>query len=441
MFCVLTAYSCFGIKTGKRLSCVYMNAIQRGRNEVFFLLLSFVLFVLDGPVVAQQALLSDAEKILIEKDFPLFFVMHADKGISSVLQKNKVLQENGRHEYERIRQSVNSCLEVSCYADAGKWTAEEIKQDGDELVSLLMKEKKLRDLVTSLRKNHSYALYEHDADSSYLRQAWINAATGVNTIVDVYVDGKPPRYPKIDSISFRPQDSVFESQVAVVLKNLFYDKHAAFYQLPVSIAIKALTLNGRNEAARYEPLQQGLNRLPFLKIRQTNFSAYPYSIILVPGLGPEQPGVSLDPGGARRCEAAVKRYRNGLAPFIVVSGGNVHPFKTPFNEAEQMKKYMVGQLGVPADAVIIEPHARHTTTNIRNTCRLIYRLHMPADKPLLIVTDSSQNSYIAQRMAQTAMRDLGYLPYQQLKKLSDEETTFLPVSTCLHTDPSDPLDP
>lgn len=106
-----------------------------------------------------------------------------------------------------------------------------------------------------------------------------------------------------------------------------------------------------------------------------------------------------------------------------------------------MKKYIVEQLGVPADAVFIEPHARHTTTNIRNTCRMIYDFQIPDNKPVLVVTDSSQANYIAGRMSNTSMRDLGYLPYQQLKLLNDNEVEFYPVKMAMQPDPGDPLDP
>jgi uncharacterized SAM-binding protein YcdF (DUF218 family) len=33
---------------------------------------------------------------------------------------------------------------------------------------------------------------------------------------------------------------------------------------------------------------------------------------------------------------------------------------------------MVEKLHVPANAILVEPHARHTTTNMRNTARLIF---------------------------------------------------------------------
>ena len=200
-------------------------------------------------------------------------------------------------------------------------------------------------------------------------------------------------------------------------------------------------INGRDEAARFVPLKEGMNKKPFIKVSKIDWSKYKYSMILVPGLGPEPFGVKLDPGGIERCKSAAERYRKGLAPFIVVSGGNVHPFRTPYNEAVEMKNYMVEQLGIPEEVILIEPHARHTTTNLRNVSRIIYRFGVPAEKPVLIVTDKSQNAYIVGKMAATANRDLGYLPYKGVKKLSDQETELYPDWNSMHTDAFDPLDP
>ena len=184
-----------------------------------------------------------------------------------------------------------------------------------------------------------------------------------------------------------------------------------------------------------------MNAKPFSKIKTINWDKYQYSLILIPGLGPEEEGVKLDSGAIARCKSGVERFRKGLAPFIVVSGGNVHPFQTPYNEAVEMKKYLIEELNVPEDVVFIEPDARHTTTNLRNASRIIYHFGIPANKPVLIVTDKSQSSYINSGMAKTSMRDLGYLPYKNLKKISETETEFYPNWESMQVDPFDPLDP
>jgi uncharacterized SAM-binding protein YcdF (DUF218 family) len=41
-----------------------------------------------------------------------------------------------------------------------------------------------------------------------------------------------------------------------------------------------------------------------------------------------------------------------------------------------MKHDLIARLGIPAAAILVDPHARHTTTNMRNAARLLYRYGM-----------------------------------------------------------------
>ncbi len=366
-----------------------------------------------------------ADSILLAKNFPLLQQIKRDGKLQKLMLKSKVFNRIKSAQSKRIENALKDCETVSCYAEAMKWTNSEITELGDEFQKINGRSKVF------------------GSDNEMLTKSWNTTANGINRIFDVYLAGKAPRYVKIDSISFKPGDVEFKKETYELAHNLLKQKGAKdlFFEWPVDAAIGLLRINGRDEAARYEPLNGGLNEKPFLKIKTTNWNAYKYSLILIPGLGPEEPGVALDPKGAKRCEEGAERYRKGLAPFIVVSGGQVHPFKTPFNEAVEMKKYMVGKLGIPEEVIFIEPHARHTTTNLRNTSRMIYNFGMPDDKPVLIVTDKSQSAYIVKRMEKTAIRDLGYIPYTKLTMLNDQETEFHPVKQSLDIDPSDPLDP
>ena len=62
------------------------------------------------------------------------------------------------------------------------------------------------------------------------------------------------------------------------------------------------------------------------------------------GAGPEEPNVSISPEGKLRSAYAAMMYRQHQAPFIIVSGGRVHPYHTPYNEAFEMKKYLMEHL-------------------------------------------------------------------------------------------------
>ena len=177
-------------------------------------------------------------------------------------------------------------------------------------------------------------------------------------------------------------------------------------------------------------------------IPSVQWDKYAYSVIVVPGAGPSDPNTALSDAGRRRSALAAEAYHAGKAPFILVSGGYVHPSQTRFSEAMEMKKALLEDYKVPEAAILVDPHARHTTTNMRNAAREIYRYHMPMDKPALMVSDAAQTGYIAgQPFADRCMKELGYVPYQIVSRPSDTSLVFLPIADSLQQDPLDPLDP
>jgi hypothetical protein len=173
-----------------------------------------------------------------------------------------------------------------------------------------------------------------------------------------------------------------------------------------------------------------------------DWKKYPYAAIVVPGNGPELFSTPISPINKMHCDLAAARYLKGLAPFLIVSGGYCYPFRGPYAEAIEMKKYLMQQYAIPEDAILIEPHARHTTTNFRNANRLMIRYGIPLDKPSLFVTTKSQTDYVDNAVFdQRNLRELGYLPYANKKRLSTHEILYYPTLVSLHMDPLDPLDP
>ena len=100
------------------------------------------------------------------------------------------------------------------------------------------------------------------------------------------------------------------------------------------------------------------------------------------------------------------------------------------------------RFGIPAEAIIVDPHARHTTTNMRNAARLIYRYGIPFDKKALVTTDPQQSDYIENpTFEKRCLNELGYLPYRLVRRTSAFDLEFLPQIESLQADPTDPLDP
>ena len=107
-----------------------------------------------------------------------------------------------------------------------------------------------------------------------------------------------------------------------------------------------------------------------------------------------------------------------------------------------MKEDLMNRLQIPEQAILIEPHARHTTTNFRNAARIIFRYGMPSEKPALVTTTYRQSYYITDMgLEARCQKELGYVPYRIMERLSEHDVVWIPSINALHLNPLDPLDP
>jgi hypothetical protein len=74
------------------------------------------------------------------------------------------------------------------------------------------------------------------------------------------------------------------------------------------------------------------------RIAGLDWTRYPYTVILVLGDGPDRPDQRIGTYGKLRLARAARLYHEGLAPLLIVSGGNVHPALTPINEAIEIAR-------------------------------------------------------------------------------------------------------
>jgi hypothetical protein len=143
-----------------------------------------------------------------------------------------------------------------------------------------------------------------------------------------------------------------------------------------------------------------------------------------------------------RVQLAVKRYRDGKAPFILVSGGFVHPIQTPYSEAIEMKHELMEKYSIPEEAILVDPHARHTTTNLRNAARIMFRYGMPFEAKALITTDPGHSSSIeSPAFNERCIKEIGYVPHQLVGRISRFDLEWTPKLDALQADWQDLLDP
>jgi hypothetical protein len=387
----------------------------------------------------------------ISKNYFFTTLCHQDSIVSKILMEDSVVRHWNLLRISAIKDAAISCNnDAICMIKKLLISDEEVSSIGARLMQLKNRTQFANLINRHLIPSGAYnQLVVNDKNlDSLIYKAWQQDAKGMNFTLSVYAAGKSPNYPLIDSNSLQISTAgsyprSYLSQVNQILGYLSdvatYD--TSFLSLPITAVNLYLEMNERTQSADFEPMHLGVNEGAFKKIKTLKWTNYPYSVILVPGAGPSDPNTALSAEAMIRLRIASVQYHLEKAPFIIVSGGNVHPYKTRFNEAIEMKKYCVEQLGIPASAVIVDPHARHTTTNMRNASRLMIRYGMPIEKPGLVCTTQGQSMMIANTLPSRCMIELGYVPYKNGKRLSNTLTEFYALSSSLQIDADEPIDP
>lgn len=398
------------------------------------------LFLAAGLLLAQQPAPLALIEPVKDKNFYALSLLERDPALRAALAKDAPLATLTAAKRQALLTARGECKALpACYADRLALTASEIDAIADRLKALAATP------VDGPLRRSGIAIRQHNlVPADLLDRVWRDAAQHINRIASLYAKGEKPRYPAIDSAVYEVTSPLFGNFVERMVEWMAAGQ--AEFDLPWSVsqrfAVELMQAHHRDEAGRYEPMEMGENRAAVERAATIRWSDYPYSAILVPGSGSDRPNIPLSPYGRLRCQIAARRYEQHQAPFLIVSGGHVHPNQTPFAEAIEMKRLLMREFHIPASAIIIDPHARHTTTNVRNAARLMFRYGMPMDKPALITSDGSQSAYIeAPGFAERCRKELGYLPYKNLKRLNPFDLEWLPVLDSLQMDAIEPLDP
>ncbi len=264
---------------------------------------------------------------------------------------------------------------------------------------------------------------------------------GLNGILHVYGQGQAPQYPAIDGLD--PKATAINQDIvtAAIERVEQLRKEAPSTDRGLLLALTLLDGADKLDAIRFGPLARDENGPAFARAHHMDWGHYRYTALIVPGIGPED-GVALSAGGKANVDLAAARYRAGLAPFIILSGGSVHPRGTHHIEAVEMRQALIERYGIPADALIIDAYARHTTTNLRNASRLLIAMGAPVKKPALIVTHDYQSTYVVtDTFKKRNLADLGYMPMVLETMTTRNEIPAYPDPQSLRIDPRDPLDP
>lgn len=386
-------------------------------------------------------------EIILQKNFPFLNLVQSHPKIKSLISKDESFKLLAKSKKQFLTERLNledlKLFEVDSIASYFQVSDSDMRASSAEWVKL-SETTWLADIIDSLRSTNQFFLNNELSDQEFIQKAWQKELNGVNHIISVYAKGAKPQYAQIDSVSYNVHSNYYKTVLNTLALNVFddVDDRFTFFESSLEFALWLMEANERDEAARFEQMELGENAAAVKQIALTNWEEYPYSVILVPGHGPEEEGVALSPLGMMRCKLAANRYFKGMAPYIILSGGYVHPFQTPFCEATEMKNELMNRYNIPESALIIEPHARHTTTNFRNAARLIFKYGIPLEKKALCTTTLDQSYYITNlNFDKRCTMELGYVPYKLGERLNRNDVEFYPLPESCMLDCNDPLDP
>jgi hypothetical protein len=382
-----------------------------------------------------------------DKNFYLLTALQHTPAVRQLLVQEATLQAIRKQRVDLIKAHAQDSCQTPLALLAGfRWSAEDSLRMIATMQKLYTQHTATFDKLIDdhLRPSGYYQRFVNLSNNELLMRAWGQYVLGINYIVDQFGLGKKMRYPRIDSANYPVNGRYYRT----VLKDLFAylaeqaDTMTTFYQPSLAVAMQLMDANDRDEPARHEPMERRDNQQAFAIVKQTAWGKYKYAAIVVPGNGPELATTPLSPLNKMRLDLVAERYQKGWAPFVVLSGGYCYPFRGPYAEAVEMKKYLMMKFALPESAIIIDPHARHTTTNFRNANRLMIRYGFPLAKPCVFVSTQSQTDYVANKaFDERNRRELGYLPYRDKQRISPHDIVFYPTPESLHMDPYDPLDP
>jgi hypothetical protein len=375
-----------------------------------------------------------------DKNFYLLSLFQRYPEVGKLLRRNVVLKKLSNDKVRGLRRAA-TCNDVDCFDRWFRLSGPTIETVATQLKAL-SKHPEFKKLVSKdMRPSGAFIKYSRQSDSEMLVATWNDAANGMNRLLRVYALGKDPFYKNIDRVSFDVSSEEYRQLLRTKLAEIKLSQNPLFFEPTLNFALKLLEANRRDEAARYEPLAEGENKATLQHFKNIRWNEYPYSFILVLGSGPGDSS-RISKIAAKRADQGAQLFLERKAPLIILSGGHVHPMQTPFNEAIEMKKYVMEKFKIPEKSILIEPYARHTTTNFRNAARLAFRYGIPTHLNALVTSSEDHIGIITRDGFRIrCSTELGYFPMESITRISPIAAEFKPSIASLFFDANDPLDP
>ncbi len=362
-----------------------------------------------------------------DKGFYLVTILEG-AGVLADLASDPTLANASSSRDAALRTTANACAgDATCIANALAFSSSDADAIAQALSARLVAAGDLSKVVSDhMRPSGAFDANASLDDAALVAQAWRDTAAALTSSIAAYA-------PEIAGAA-----------LATVVSNVIaaHPDPMPFFMPAMSMLLAILDADQRDNAAEGEPIDQGENAAVIAHVPAIDFSKFPYTMLVVPGIGPTDATTELSFGSQQHADLAAARFAAGWAPLFALTGGRVHPDRTTFAEALEMKKYLMATYGIPENVIIVDPYARHTTTNIRNVARYAFRYGVPTNVHALIVTNFTQTITITgPPFLSTCQSEMGLVPWRSVAQLSDEDTCFVPSVIVMQQHGADPLDP
>lgn len=437
------------------------------RNLIRFIVAvaSAGIFVFASPALADTApargyVRLSSDNPLQDKIAYLLTVLTADPDARAAMAAHPELAKIGRRLELALDEVHRRCsVAPTCTLLKARLSDQEIKVAADALAGIARQGNALsKPIKDHLRPSGYYEQYSHLSDPDFIRAAWSAVANGINGIYDIYLAGQPSQDIE-QPILNGPLTEVFMGHANAVIDFCRDSSQPrTFFSIWAELGLSLLRINQRDDAVNWEPLDKRENARALVRGKTIDWTKYRYTAILSPSWGLNPGEVKLTAAYRYILRMAVQRWRDGLAPFIVLTGGQIHPDRTPYAPAIEGKRVLMSDFGVPEDAILVDPYARHSTTDLRNATRLLFQIGAPLEKAYLVTTIESAADHLAGngtsiwvappgtdlRMVPFNERcrlELGYECFLASKRASPFDVEMLPNINSLTINLRDPLDP
>jgi len=233
-----------------------------------------------------------------------------------------------------------------------------------------------------------------------------------NFFFKVLVGGMITRYPDVDSCLYAGNDPDYDDFLSQICKEWLASCEASIRNRTAlydwfRFATLIHRANDGGRLVRNLQLQKEQNVAVFRTARYIDWSAKPFTMVLILGQSPTIDGQKLSPLSREKIRKAV--FENAgykLAPIYMGCGGTVRPRTTGINESHQMRKCAAEEFGVPEERFAIEATSEHTYSNFMHAAILGAAMGMPHGSRMITFPQKTQREFIKEGMIPRANEEV-----------------------------------